>query len=141
MGSGRIVPFVFAHATDGPLDPKTGRRRQVAGERVRDFRRAWGTPCVVAGLYRTQIVPGKKPGTTKVRKLSVMLRHDFRRTVRYLVNDGTPEKVAMTITGHGTRSVFDRYHIVAPEAFGRPRRGSRRGTSAIMLLAAGVRRA
>ena len=87
--AGHIFPSVFfrelADKRGGPKAPRP----------ILKFAKAWKAATIAAGC------PGRIP-------------HDLRRTaVRNIVRRGVPERVAMQLTGHKTRSIFERYNIVS----------------------------
>jgi integrase len=75
-----------------------------------NLRKEWMDACSTCGLGR-KIEQPDKPYDPRYEGLTL---HDLRRSaVRNLVNAGVPERVAMKVSGHKTRAVFDRYHIVS----------------------------
>ncbi len=78
------------------------------GIKLQSLKHSWRKACIAVGLG------GMVKDPTKGREVwQGKIPHDFRRTaVRNMVRAGIPEKVAMAISGHKTRSIFDRYNIV-----------------------------
>ena len=80
-------------------DPTSPHVFTYHGKPIKTFNNSWTVACKAAGLVDSNGKPTK-------------LFHDLRRTgIRNLVRAGVPETIAMKISGHRTRSVFDRYNI------------------------------
>ncbi len=74
------------------------------GRPIGDIRKAWKTACEKAGLQAGRKVEGG------------LVPHDLRRTgIRNMRRAGVDETVAMAISGHRTRAVFDRYNITSED--------------------------
>ena len=89
---GKLIPYVFHRA----------------GRPIKSYKNAWARAIdrAARGGKREALAPVVRP------QLVGRIVHDFRRTaVRNLVRAGVDESLAMKLTGHKTRSVFDRYNI------------------------------
>jgi integrase len=80
------------------------------GERVCDPREEWAALCVSSGLG--QWITAKRADGEEFKAYRGLNLHDLRRSaVRRMVRSGISETIAMKISGHSTRKIFDTYDI------------------------------
>lgn len=86
------------------------------GKKIGDFRKAWQTACVAAGLgvfVKKEQTEGDAKEKRQRKKYDGLIIHDLRRcAARNLSRSGVSEVVAMKITGHMTASMYRRYRII-----------------------------
>lgn len=118
-GEARVLPLP-SRVVDllRPTQRKSGKVFEATNLRVE-----WETACASVGLGTRTEMQSEAPrndrkqprvARSKWHQYSGLRLHDLRRSaVRNLrVMGGVPETVAMKISGHKTRAVFDRYNIV-----------------------------
>jgi integrase len=97
--TGRVLPI------SPPLQLVLKRRRRL---RQAGDARVFSRDGVTVRAWRTAL-----RDACQKAKVPHRLLHDCRRTAaRNLIRAGVPERIAMLLTGHKTRAVFDRYNIV-----------------------------
>ena len=119
-GHARVFPFAAMPRLKSLLEEQRARTRQVErktgqilpwvfhrdGRPIKDMFESWNRACRRA--MRDQ------KGVIVRPQLDGRLFHDLRRSaVRNLVRAGITEQVAMRLSGHKTRNVFDRYDIIS----------------------------
>ena len=120
----RIIVLPAASTKTGrqrtvPLPKDFDRKPGVSDELVfplGKYRFKWYKAAIAAGAGRWEALPsGRK------RYVGILLRHCRHTAIRNLVDAGLEEKRVMEISGHVTRSMFDRYNISRDEDAARAR--------------------